>query len=154
MTLRACPMSHPRLISPALTTFVPSVMLIGALVLTLTQTPSVPADPFPLDPVADLKKALDQNNPRPVTEEQIENLRTLGDLGEAMLIINQAGDRVAQTLRVRLAERFEKAARSALGKSESRSVTVNFLHDLALTERTSTSRNVFLCSSLANLAPD
>jgi len=147
-------MSHPRLISTALMPFLPCVMLIGALVLILMQTPSVPADPFPLDPVADLKKALDQNNPRPVTEEQIENLRTLGDLGEAMLIINQAGDRVAQTLRVRLAERFEKAARSALGKSESRSVTVSFLHDLALTERSSTSRNVFLRSSLANLAPD
>ena len=147
-------MSHPRLISTALMPFLPGVILIGALVLTLTQTPSVPADPFPLDPVADLKKALDQNNPRPVTEEQIENLRTLGDLGEAMLIINQAGDRVAQALRVRLAERFEKAAHSALAKSESRSVTVNFLHDLALTERTSTSRNVFLRSSLANLAPD
>src|SRR5258708_30609087 len=117
MTQRACPMSHPRLISTALMPFLPGVILIGALVLTLTQTPSVPADPFPLDPVADLKKALDQNNPRPVTEEQIENLRTLGDLCEAMLIINPAGDRVAQTLPMRLPERFQIPARSAFVQS-------------------------------------
>jgi HEAT repeat protein len=130
-------------------------MLIGALVLILTQTPSVPADPFPLDPVADLRKVLDPDSRKTITEEQIENLRTLGDLGEAMLIINQARDRITQDLRMRLAERFEKAARSALGKPESRSVTVNFLHDLALTERSSTTtHNVFLRSSLATLAPD
>ncbi|MFL5245896.1 MAG: HEAT repeat domain-containing protein [Gemmataceae bacterium] len=147
-------MSHPRLASTARLPSLSNALVLGALVFTLWCAAFIHAEPFPLDPVADIKKALDPDNPKIITEEQIENLRTLGDLGEAMLIINPAGDRLAPSLRVRLAERFEKAAREGLRNAELRSVTVDLLSDLALTERASSTRNLFLRSSLANLGPD
>jgi HEAT repeat protein len=109
------------------------------------------AGPFPPDPVRDIRNAIVDN--KAITPDQIENLRTLGDLTEAIQLINQGSARVEPELRERLAQRFKKTGLEDLKSTQFRWPAIILLADLASQERQATTANPYLRISLVQMIP-
>jgi HEAT repeat protein len=144
-------MLHLRLERPrvrALRTFIFS----SALGLSLSLANLGAAGPFPPDPVREIRNAITDN--KVITAEQIENLRTLGDLTEAIQLINQSSARVAPELRERLVQRLVKGSREDLKSSQFRWPAIALLGDMASQERQASTPNIYLRIALIQLIPD
>jgi HEAT repeat protein len=110
------------------------------------------AGPFPPDPVREIRNSIIDS--KAITPEQIENLHTVGDMAEAIQLINQSSARVEPELRERLAQKFEKASREDLKSTRYRWASLSLLADLASQERQASTPNFFLRSSLIQLIPE